>query len=165
MAEAWADGKDGEVAAKWRSFETGGGVTIGTLYHEAEKCGWRPPWRTVATGRRPPITLSPNLPIGRDLAPTDEPAHLADDALAEPLHGPAPTPKPSAKPMTGWSAAELLAANFPEPTWAVPGFVPVGLTSAWQRQPCVWAPRHRQDLHRHRHGCLCCNRGPLARIA
>ena len=39
-----------------------------------------------------------------------------------------PPQSPSAKPMTGWSAAELLAADFPEPTWAVPGFVPVGLT-------------------------------------
>ncbi len=33
-----------------------------------------------------------------------------------------------AGPATGWSAAELLAADFREPIWAVPGFVPVGLT-------------------------------------
>ena len=52
VAEAWADGKDGEVAAKWKSFEAGGGVTIGTLYHEAEKRGWLPPWRTRGSGRR-----------------------------------------------------------------------------------------------------------------
>lgn len=31
-------------------------------------------------------------------------------------------------PKTGWTMAELLAADFPEPQWAVPGLVPVGLT-------------------------------------
>ncbi len=29
---------------------------------------------------------------------------------------------------TSWTVAELLAADFPEPPWAVPGLVPVGLT-------------------------------------
>jgi predicted transcriptional regulator len=128
VAEAWADGHDGEVEAKWRSFEAGGGVTIGTLYHEAEQRGWLPPWRTRGNGTAPTYDSLPQPPVSRDLTPTDEPAHLADDAPADRLHGPAPNLKPSAKPMTGWSAAELLAATFPEPTWAVPGFVPVGLT-------------------------------------
>lgn len=31
-------------------------------------------------------------------------------------------------PKTAWTVAELLAATFPEPRWAVPGLVPVGLT-------------------------------------
>jgi len=30
--------------------------------------------------------------------------------------------------VTSWSAAELLATQFPEPQWAVPGLIPVGLT-------------------------------------
>lgn len=38
-----------------------------------------------------------------------------------------PTPARAA-PVTGWEANELLAASFPEPVWAVPGFVPVGLS-------------------------------------
>jgi len=34
--------------------------------------------------------------------------------------------KPQRK--TSWTAAELLAADFPEPQWAVPGIIPTGLT-------------------------------------
>jgi len=45
LAEAWADGKDGEVAQKWRSFKKdgnpGGRVTIATLYALAKRGGWR----------------------------------------------------------------------------------------------------------------------------
>ncbi len=41
------------------------------------------------------------------------------------------TPRPEAKRterMGGWTAAELLACDFPEPIYAVPGIIPVGLT-------------------------------------
>lgn len=37
-------------------------------------------------------------------------------------------PQPKAKRQTRWTAAELLAADFPEPQWAVPGLIPIGLT-------------------------------------
>jgi len=38
-------------------------------------------------------------------------------------------PQPAREPIkTTWTAAELLAAEFPEPQWAVPGLVPVGLS-------------------------------------
>ena len=89
VAEVWADGKDGEVADKWKSFETGGGVTIGTLYHEAEQRGWLPPWRTPGNGTAP--TYSP----GSDEPPTwlDEDGAPVDRPFTPPAR-PAATPKP-----------------------------------------------------------------------
>jgi DNA-binding transcriptional ArsR family regulator len=56
------------------------------------------------------------------------PAALPDDQLAAHLAG-APTesaPKPQIK--TAWTLAELLTTDFPDPPWAVPDIVPVGLT-------------------------------------
>jgi len=50
-----------------------------------------------------------------------EPLKLASERLAAPKPGKAPR-------ITGWTAAELLAAQFPEPVWAVPDMIPVGLT-------------------------------------
>ena len=45
LAESWADGRQGEVAQKWRSFkQTGnvaGAVTIATVFGIAKKFGWR----------------------------------------------------------------------------------------------------------------------------
>jgi hypothetical protein len=44
MAESWAQGYDGEVARKWKSFHTNGSVTgrigIGTLFQKAKERGW-----------------------------------------------------------------------------------------------------------------------------
>jgi hypothetical protein len=44
LAEAWADGKPGEVNQKWRSFKTTGNLTgavkIGTLFGIAKNYGW-----------------------------------------------------------------------------------------------------------------------------
>ncbi len=120
IARAWANGKAGEVEAKWRSFEAGGGITLGTLYHEAETHGWRPPWRARDNGTAP--TCAP--------VPDEPPPWLDEDSA--PMEAPIPPPaRPAAapQPVTGWSAAELLAADFPEPAWAVPGFVPVGLSA------------------------------------
>ena len=38
-------------------------------------------------------------------------------------------PQPGRPPTgTGWSAADLLVAEFPQPEWAVPGLIPVGLS-------------------------------------
>ena len=36
--------KPGECAQKWRSFSTGGGVTLGTLAHMAKQDGWQSPF-------------------------------------------------------------------------------------------------------------------------
>ncbi len=36
--------KSGECAKKWRSFSTGGGVTLGTLAHMAKQDGWQSPF-------------------------------------------------------------------------------------------------------------------------
>ena len=53
VAEAWAGGKPSErgkpseVAGKWRSFDSAGGVTVGTLLAEAKKHGWKDPRRTA----------------------------------------------------------------------------------------------------------------------
>jgi len=45
MAESWADGKNGEVAQKWRSFKPSGNgagrVGIGSLFNLAIQNGWR----------------------------------------------------------------------------------------------------------------------------
>jgi hypothetical protein len=35
---------------------------------------------------------------------------------------------PVTGPRTSWTAAELVATDFPEPTWAVPGIIPEGVT-------------------------------------
>ncbi len=52
---------------------------------------------------------------------TPEP-HLDFDPYEEPPWWTADTAK------TSWTAADLLAADFPEPRWAVPGVIPEGLT-------------------------------------
>lgn len=45
LAEAWADGKPGEVEQKWKSFKqngnTAGAVTIGTVFGIAKEYGWK----------------------------------------------------------------------------------------------------------------------------
>lgn len=45
MAESWADGLDGEVKRKWRSFNTNGNaagaVTLNTVFKMAREKGWR----------------------------------------------------------------------------------------------------------------------------
>lgn len=45
LAEAWADGKKGEVEQKWRSFDQGGNttgtVTIATVFGIAKRFGWK----------------------------------------------------------------------------------------------------------------------------
>lgn len=45
LIESWSPGYAGEVARKWRSFETspgGGRVTIATLFHKAKQYGYEP---------------------------------------------------------------------------------------------------------------------------
>lgn len=44
VAEAWAHGKPGEVATKWKSFRSSG-VTAGTLFWIARRFGWEPPFQ------------------------------------------------------------------------------------------------------------------------
>jgi hypothetical protein len=34
----------GVCAAKWATFTQGGGLTVGTIFQQAERNGWRPPW-------------------------------------------------------------------------------------------------------------------------
>jgi hypothetical protein len=45
LAEMWADGKQGEIDQKWKSFhQTGnvsGAVTIATVFGIAKRFGWR----------------------------------------------------------------------------------------------------------------------------
>lgn len=42
LAEAWADGKPGEVAKKFASFDASGKTTIATLAYHARAAGWQP---------------------------------------------------------------------------------------------------------------------------
>ena len=70
VAEAWADGRYGEVADKWRGFRPDGGITIGTLYREAEARGWLPPWRTRGRpelGHEQPATAHAPAPAASDV--------------------------------------------------------------------------------------------------
>jgi len=83
VADAWAAGKEGEVAAKWHGFKAGGGITLGTLYDEAKRRGWRPPWEErrngiVASSCAPDLAKSPK---GPEFIPTETPS-LSDDKLA-----------------------------------------------------------------------------------
>jgi replicative DNA helicase len=55
----------------------------------------------------------------------DEVGQLAAE-LAQVAAAPARKSQPA--PKVCWTTAELLAADFPEPQWAVPGLVPVGLS-------------------------------------
>ena len=51
LIEAWSPGYQGEVARKWRSFETGfsgARVTIASLFHKAKQYGYEPIKRQVA---------------------------------------------------------------------------------------------------------------------
>ncbi len=42
LAEAWANGKPGEIAGKWAGFDVAGGITYGLILREAKARGWRP---------------------------------------------------------------------------------------------------------------------------
>jgi hypothetical protein len=121
VAEAWADGKEGEVEGKWKGFDTDGGITLGTLYAEAERRGWPAPWHAPRNG----TSTYPVEPAWLQDAPS-EPVYLPADELAAHLDAAPDMPRPKRK--TSWTAAELLDADFPEPQWAVPGLVPAGLT-------------------------------------
>jgi hypothetical protein len=124
VAEAWGDGKEKEIETKWRSFRRSG-VTIGTLYHEAEKHGWLPPWRTRHNGVTSVSTYHPlpEPPDWPDFVPTDEPASLTDDALAERIHDTAPVPQPSAKPVPGIYRAVQAWAPRPAREFVVDGLL------------------------------------------
>lgn len=50
LAERWGKGKPGEIAKKWASFDTAGGITINRLLVEAKAAGWLP---TLATTEQP----------------------------------------------------------------------------------------------------------------
>lgn len=50
LAERWGEGKPGEIAGKWKSFDVNGGVTINRLLVEAKAAGWLP---TLATDEQP----------------------------------------------------------------------------------------------------------------
>ncbi len=43
LVEAWADGKPGEVAKKWATFNAAKSVTVATLAYHARAAGWQPP--------------------------------------------------------------------------------------------------------------------------
>jgi hypothetical protein len=57
LAERWGDGKPGEIASKWASFNVAGGITYRLILREAKARGWRPevahsvprntPWSTT----------------------------------------------------------------------------------------------------------------------
>jgi hypothetical protein len=109
MWENWSQGspkhKPGECAEKWPTFKSGSGITLGSLYHWAEEDdpgGLRKPARAV-------IEYNPPEP------------ELPNEEL--PIEAPA---KKEIK--TVWTIAELMQTVFPEPQWAVPELIPVGLS-------------------------------------
>lgn len=50
LAERWGKGTPGEIAKKWASFDTAGGITINRLLVEAKAAGWLP---TLASTDQP----------------------------------------------------------------------------------------------------------------
>ncbi len=65
----------------------------------------------------PRLERPPRIPI--------EPAARVGPMPVQPANEVPAMGKP--RPKTAWTLAELLAAKFPEPRWAVPGLLPVGL--------------------------------------
>jgi hypothetical protein len=65
----------------------------------------------------------PEVARARVRAYLEERPELAQAVLAADPSAPPPRPQPK----TRWTTLELLAAEFPEPRWAVPGLVPEGL--------------------------------------
>jgi putative DNA primase/helicase len=57
--DAWSAGSpkyhEGDCERKWRSFRRGGGegLSLGTLFYEAERHGWESPWRAPRNGTAP----------------------------------------------------------------------------------------------------------------
>ncbi|MGW3245055.1 AAA family ATPase [Streptomyces sp. NPDC001070] len=57
-----------------------------------------------------------------------EPTPITPPHLYSVRRDPAPElPPPPAKPRTAWTADQLVAAEFPEPKWAVPGILSEGV--------------------------------------
>ncbi|MFF2517421.1 AAA family ATPase [Streptomyces sp. NPDC058086] len=54
------------------------------------------------------------------------PLHLYS-VPSDPASAPAPPPKRE-RPRTAWTAYQLMAADFPEPKWAVPGILAAGVS-------------------------------------
>jgi P4 family phage/plasmid primase-like protien len=82
---------------KWATFTQGGGLTVGTIFKEAERCGWQPPWarngraHAGRNGHAGPRPRDKGRDDGRTLGVattlTDEPRrfHLTDLGNAERL--------------------------------------------------------------------------------
>jgi hypothetical protein len=101
--------KPGECAKKWKSFDPGHGLTLGSLYHWADQDN--PSKKENGAG----------LP-----APDDpDQAYLEWLENVEPAMSEAAIPQKANK---SWSVTDLLDAELPEPVWAVKGILPVGLT-------------------------------------
>ena len=65
----------GACAAKWTTFTAGGGLSVGTIFHEAEANGWDPPWRqartTPSANGRARAKANGRPTTGPDAAPID----------------------------------------------------------------------------------------------
>jgi hypothetical protein len=59
LAIEWAQGKQGEIEAKWRSFK-GTGVSPATIFYLARRDGWRPPFPHPLDGPMPAIPTYAN---------------------------------------------------------------------------------------------------------
>ncbi len=116
--ENWSNGSPkftpGECGEKWKTFKPGNGLTLGSLYHwakEDDPGGMRAPARVQ--------TADPEVPANFIEGET------VNYSIASPILEEAAT-KQEIK--TVWTLAELLSTDFPDPQWAVPDLIPVGLS-------------------------------------
>ena len=106
----------GACADKWDTFKPGG-LSLGSLYFWAEQDNPGGHIYAAPAGHQ----AQPEPPPGIDDIP--EPPEFAE------LEGTTAAPKvtrPTKK--IRWSAEEIMKTEFPEPVWAIPGLIPVGLS-------------------------------------
>jgi hypothetical protein len=65
LAERWGDGKPGEIASKWATFNVAGGITYRLILREARARGWRPE-AAHSVPRNPSLSTSSRKDIPMD---------------------------------------------------------------------------------------------------
>jgi len=71
-----------EVASHWRSFRSGGGITIATLFGMAKSAGWKPPSRELPPIRTA-VTIEHDKPREPTIIDTKAPLNTARQFVAE----------------------------------------------------------------------------------
>jgi hypothetical protein len=130
--DGWSQGSAkydaNEMPRKWASFKPGDGYTLASLAYWANEDD--PPMpRPVAVST---FRATPEEPPWLRDAPEPAGYVLGGDGAPEPtgaaISTPAKTAKKEPPKLEVLSIRDLFTRTWPEPTWAVPGLLPVGLT-------------------------------------